>query len=509
MANKKLHPKSDDQASGVENQHRTWNVLIYMAADNNLKEESIFTLTEIMKACIDSPLKVIVQLDSGSSVRRYDFTGLTAAKGQRDLLDLGKPPIAPGSPGAKMLSGAEVLSDAEMLKKFLLTNMDKNAWNLVVLNGHGEGAVGDFLPSEDPPRALSIPSLKTVLAHVKRQVGEIHVLGMDSCLMSMAEVCYELKDEVNFLVGAEGFARNTGWPYAEILQFLRQDPPPTPAEVARHIVAEYIRYYSAYTISGVSVDQAACDLKQANKLKDEIEALVNKLTTQVGGKPAKIEQREIQNALILAHWRAQSYKFEQYVDLWDFCELLQMDCADVEIKKACRRVQTAIETLVLDSRHSGAEFQHSHGLSVYFPWAKSDLDRTLCHYENLAFDQASGWGRNFLSAYGEKTQREHRRDPNNLDAETVLAPPSLGYEIGLGVAPSVRTSFVDGSRASFVDGTVATAMESPRGGRIIIPLVKNPPGKFVKFDNRQSSKKAKKQNEKTPEKTKRNTKLKK
>ena len=27
--------------------------------------------------------------------------------------------------------------------------------------------------------------------------------------------------------------------------------------------------------------------------------------------------------IIVAHWRAQSFKFEQFTDLWDFCDQLQ------------------------------------------------------------------------------------------------------------------------------------------------------------------------------------------
>ena len=35
------------------------------------------------------------------------------------------------------------------------------------------------------------------------------------------------------------------------------------------------------------------------------------------------EDTLVRDLVILAHWRAQSYKFEQYTDLWDFCEELR------------------------------------------------------------------------------------------------------------------------------------------------------------------------------------------
>ena len=46
------------------------------------------------------------------------------------------------------------------------------------------------------------------------------ILGMDSCLMSMAEVYYQLVGNVDYLVGAEGFEPSGGWPYQRILDSL-------------------------------------------------------------------------------------------------------------------------------------------------------------------------------------------------------------------------------------------------------------------------------------------------
>jgi len=142
--------------------------------------------------------------------------------------------------------------------------------------------------------------------------------------------------------------------------------------------------------------------------------------------------RRFPAAILLSHWEAQSYKDEQYTDLWDFCDLLAKRCGkidekdvpidkkdvpiDQDLAQACVEVQNAISSkeqdkgTVMLSGYCGAAFQYSYGLSVFFPWANmkdaagtSDLDA----YKKLKFCGGTDWDR-FLSAYLSNTQRSPR-----------------------------------------------------------------------------------------------------
>ena len=42
---------------------------------------------------------------------------------------------------------------------------------------------------------------------------EIGIFGMDVCLMSMAEVTYELRGYVKYAIGSESYSPAAGWPY--------------------------------------------------------------------------------------------------------------------------------------------------------------------------------------------------------------------------------------------------------------------------------------------------------
>ena len=109
--------------------------------------------------------------------------------------------------------------------------------------------------------------------------------------------------------------------------------------------------------------------------------------------------------VVLAHWRAQSFKFEQFTDLWDFCEQLETIARDTvahddfererfpEIADECSKVKTEVDNIVGRSKvnggrqgFAGIDFQHAYGLSVYFPWQmQSPEDHDLDIYGELNF----------------------------------------------------------------------------------------------------------------------------
>jgi len=177
----------------------------------------------------------------------------------------------------------------------------------------------------------------------------------------------------------------------------------------------HTRYYTDYELAGVSTDQAALNLGAARQLMSDVSWLVNWLRSG-------IRMPEIKDAIVLAHWRSQSYKNEDYVDLWDFCDLLENSCARLkeclveqqtkelclELGEACFRVKRTIaygqNRVVLKSCYSGAAFQHSHGLSVYFPWSEYSVE----YHKHLAFAKDTGWG-DFLQLYVQETRRERRQ----------------------------------------------------------------------------------------------------
>jgi hypothetical protein len=310
----------------------------------------------------------------------------------------------------------------EMIEKFVKKNINKGTPNyrMLVLSGHASGAVGEFL--KDVRSSTSINMIKFADI-VKKFGGRIDILGMDSCVMSTAEVCHQIgsTNKVGILVASEGFIVNTGWPYEKILTALAGMKKRPPVDVARKIVQEHISFYEDYALAGISVDCAAIQLDEfeisfVTPFKEFSQVLYDKIST--GSDKSKWTYR---NLIVLAHWEAQCYNDDQYVDVYDFCRRLKtyyvkefypgsfkdMDKSTEkkdDVINAINDVTDSFKKVVLGSCYAGPAFQYSQGISVYFPWGLVDY---VDAYDELAFPQRTGWG-DFLRTLLRDTQREVR-----------------------------------------------------------------------------------------------------
>jgi Clostripain family len=400
---------TDPQNNGKVNEEQQppyeWTILLYMAGDNNLSEECVYALTEIKSGLkVDQPrLKVVAQFDPAGTraeTKRYELQ-------PRDISTLDDDAKKTGWKMRETDTG-----EPGNLLNFLIWGIPtfKAKHYMVVLVGHGTGTDDDFLSDDNPGNSLSIPELQNVFATVKENNYTIDILGMDTCLMSMAEVCYEmLHKNVKYMVGSEGFAPNTGWPYAEIISALSKKIPtddykadPDPARsVAQMIVDKYREFYEPYINGGISVDQSVLEVAKIVEVEKALSGLVEVLVEDL--KQNKLDHRSAkQDALLMAHWEAQSYNGETFVDLYDFCQLLEERYKDVSVDKRCQEVREAIRNLVVRYVVSGAAFQYSYGLSIYFPWAA-----LAQKYGRLSFPQATNWTE-FLQRYHSKTRRKGR-----------------------------------------------------------------------------------------------------
>jgi hypothetical protein len=298
---------------------------------------------------------------------------------------------------------------------------------LVVLAGHAGGTERDFLlKDESTAGSLTFNELKEVFKELTENDLEgrpVDIIGMDNCLMSMGEICYELKGLAQVVVGCESYSPASGWPYREILQRMQSEiasGASSAANLGKAIVEEYANFYADYWLGGTSVTQSALDLRSVGKLRALVDELAGELKaalekenaiSRVNGEGQ--EPRPYKDAVILAHWEAQSYNGEQFIDLYDFCDCLERRLPSGPITAACKALMDFISyEFVLRSCYSGAVYQYSNGVSIYFPWAQ-----VANSYENLDFVRDSGekgWA-SFLQTYTAVTRREPRAVGTNTE----------------------------------------------------------------------------------------------
>jgi hypothetical protein len=393
-------------------------------------------------------IKVVAQFDPsgmGIPTQRYDFGKAPKKIGSRDgdLYNWRVTKIGVN----KFVPTDENTGNPEALKDFIVWAANEYPANhyAVILSGHGSGATEDFLmKDENPVDSLSIPELQEALQEAvndmkksKKILGcrkgiannvKIEILGMDCCFMSMAEVAHSLKGYVDILIGAEGLEPESGWPYHRFLEAIKQNPSlykGSSVEIAKMIVDKYVEYYSDYDrTAGRSVDLAAIDLRKmliVSPIRDLASSLIAVMNNR------QLKRRE---QVILAHWEAQTYKYDQYTDLKDFCIRLKKrfptrgiytDSSPKAsaIRKACKRVIDAVDACRLRSGCAGFAYQHSHGLSIYFPWAEvAGAYKSLDLSKNTKSDP-SRWFE-FLEHYVVETRRRARAGfDSNFVAQTL------------------------------------------------------------------------------------------
>ena len=319
--------------------------------------------------------------------------------------------------------------------------------------------------------SLTLLQLGKLLRQFNSDIGDskFELVSFHSCSMSGAEVVYELQDTAHYMIASQGPAFVGSWPYRQILLRLFKclgaaAAPRTPGdagirEAVRDIFSYVVHNSYDFQLAGYSFDVALCDLTKAGDLKQPVSDLARALTAGLAGKADLPDEDDAGAAaavplarelMLLAHWDAQSFWQENYTDLYDFCSRLLRRCELVQgalsepsavlgdIGDACRAVTAALEKgsagdddrLVMRSEFVGAEYQYSHGLSIFFPWAKpADLffDRKYIKYR---FAVDTGW-RNFLDEYFVKTRRATRKAEDEAarrDPAKAPRPRSLGVD---------------------------------------------------------------------------------
>jgi hypothetical protein len=484
--------------------------------------------SELAKALENYPP---VAADSAATILDADRDAVALAKVARLL--------APQL-GARLRFVSKDNTVSALVSKFLLEQVERlpsTHCYAVILSGHGSGAVGDFLTDNDPKSAVSIPKLGKILEGVKSRLPgkgdqKIQILGMDSCLMSTIEVAYEVQESVEYLVASEGSVLNAGWPYHRVLEAFAASAAglgeqPVARDTSQDVADNYIRFYRDYEIAGVSTDIAVCALDEIGLLEDEpkerespdddadsstrnlaycVHALATAMTDVLrhiapdgmeeavelrhlkrverdNGGSDEVYAREVRNAIVAAHWSAQSYKGDRYVDLYDFCQQLLRFCPTPPkpgrrrddhrkagewsevVHKACENVLRAMEQVVIRSRYTGTEFQHSHGLSIYFPWAASDY---LPDYRNLRFAQHTRWAE-FLETYMRATARMRRDQAKRVE---IVAPGPATFGITTHEnEPVIAQEPIRRPRASLMTVETPEGTQDPDAGTHRNPLI--------------------------------------
>lgn len=325
---------------------------------------------------------------------------------------------------------------------------------ILFILGHGVLVANDvFLFDENGGEgSMSLKQLKEVLEWFRKKVGsqKLQLIGLHSCSMSSMELIYELQGLANNIIASQGPEFVNSWPNREILirlikdqiatQNNRDEAPSVDSTIDK--IFDYILFHSYdFQLAGYSFDATWCRLNEVpKKITEAISELSLALRNGLTDATPLCKQ-----AILIAHWDAQSFWQEMYTDIRDFCLCLQRRCEEINKsatteKEALQRIMTACEVvsnvlqnsrqrardvraesgrngdakengegpLIVRSEFAGPEYQYSNGLSVYFPWSEPlDHDFWNREYPAYEFCRATGWDK-FLQDYFRQTMRKPR-----------------------------------------------------------------------------------------------------
>jgi hypothetical protein len=455
---------------------------VYLAGGENVSREMIPSLHDMRDAALANrhALRLLAQFEPDSKPSRlFAFDEELPSHFTVPATKRGRAPTTYGlanyeyvidQAGQGRTASASSSSSVKLLSDFVETGRSAagdGPWMLAI-SGHGSGAVGEFLGYREHREPLYLHDLKNALAPKSSTKLErkMDIIGMDCCSMSMVEVAFEVAPYARFMVASEGDILNHGWPYRTILDAIVDLDP---EEAGAEIVRQFVGSYSDYAILDVASHCAVCDLELAHLLSEPMRRLSQLLTS-------RIHDADVWRPAVLAHWEAQSYKDEEYVDLADFCDRLRMHIGDRDVRDACSDVIAVVDQVVGVTSFSGSAFQFSTGLSIYFPWcydaAKAGRGASglsdLESYQKLAFSRETLWG-HFLEAYLWATRRAPRSELSGRQTR----------EATLTVQKEDRMAFERAPSQSVKGGLMRTRVKNhpseDRSGERPLPVRRLPP----------------------------------
>jgi hypothetical protein len=378
------------------NEFAEWTVMVYLDGDNNLETYGIQDLNEMEMVGSTTDVNIVVQIDripySVLAENHQEYTDDTSngnwTTTRRYYITKDLNPDKISSPLMADLGELNMGAPTTLIDftDWAITNYPAKKYLLVIWN-HGGGfrAPGSNLTKDiawddtSGGDKITMSELEDALSMISAQIGKnIDIVGMDACLMAMAEVAYQIKDDADILVTSEESEPNEGWSYDAILNQLVSNSLMSAEELATTIVDQYI---FSYPFSNVT--QSALDLSYMDTLASQL----SNLALEIMSDPSTPQSK-----YILAAADSQYYNGDyDFIDLYDLCNHLLIYSNSFSVKNIVLNLKQTLDLAIIKSGYSGVGVSRSRGLSIYFPYYYYDN-----YYNYTNFAQDTSWNEMLL-----------------------------------------------------------------------------------------------------------------
>ena len=398
---------------------KEWTVMVFMNAKNDLAQSAMFGLSgkwaekdlaEMKK--VGTTGKVNVVVDYG-----------TAGKGAKRML-IGK---------AGLLGGGETVysQDAQAdqgdyrraieFVKWAKTTFPARHYMFIIWN-HGLGWIDPKMeqaPSgtggakgisfdDETKNYIRTPQLGEIL----RQAGYVDVFAMNACLMQMAEVAYEVKDNVGLIVGSEETMLAYGFDYESLLNFVNANPGADADQFSDYFMKWEKDFYAAgaHVIGPVNMPLNTVPATISTLRPQAVGELPVYLDAFAGAAMRNNETEAVKTAVAdVIRFTSLDPKNDKkkliaaYADLYDFARLVGGNARSQETKRAADSLMSFIKTrLVIRSLgingdpENGYDYAKVGGIAINMTMKIKKVPPQLdaifeTKYGDLALSKASQW----------------------------------------------------------------------------------------------------------------------
>lgn len=343
---------SCSQKKSIETVNLNETLIIYMAADNNLKDNALLNLFDMVDA-LNKEQKVIVFLDKGD--QNSYLLELSPEKGTSIYQQVIKE--YPLQNSAKSETLHQVLKE-------IITKYPSDQYGLILWS-HGTS----WFPSQNKrSKSFGIERNSTIeITDLASSLPcKFNYILFDACLMGSVEVASELEYHTDYLVASPTDILTSGMPYKEIIPILLNKKSPIKNRLIE-VCKAYINHYDKNIGTMKSASISLYDLKQINKLQNTVKQIIR------SNSEVKIKANKVQ-------------KLNLNLDCYDLVDMVRTNYG----LKASKKIEKSIKPFILYHRHTkkfmnSLSLINSHGISCYIP-----LDNSFSYfYNNLKWTKST------------------------------------------------------------------------------------------------------------------------
>lgn len=338
---------------------KDWTVLVFLNADNNLDQFGVKDVNEMEKIGSNDRLNIVVLLDreGGTAQKLYitkdnDMNKISSQVVEElGVYDMG--------------DYKNLVSFVEWgVKNYPAKNYVVNIWN------HGSGwnkkralTFKGISYDDQSGNHITTAQLGQAMASIYQTLGKkLDILAMDACLMQMAEVCYEIKDYVQFCVASEETEPGDGYTYDTFLGPLAKDPSMDALAVSKLTAQAYTEHYiqqnEACTQSSVNLDRMDAFMAKFDQLCAKLAELMSDKAVVTA---IKKQVRPY----------TQAFYYRSNIDLGHFVSLIQKNVKNEEIQTLAAETLALYgagqNPLIAGNYINGSSMKNATGLAIYFP----------------------------------------------------------------------------------------------------------------------------------------------